>query len=73
MLRPVEEDRVEVFDYLVDTIQRRAGPLAHVPERVVRDVIDFVGPADKDSLADTVYALGATRAPRSLARARRVP
>ena len=33
LLQPVASDRVEVFDYLVDTVQRRTAPGAHVPER----------------------------------------
>ena len=58
LLRPAGPDLVEVFDYLVDTVQRRAGPLGQVPEPVVRAAIDSAGPADADSLADTAYAQG---------------
>ena len=58
LLRSVDADRVEVFDYLVDTIQRRAGPLGQVPEPVVRAAIDAAGPADADSLAGTAYPQG---------------
>jgi len=58
LLRPAGQDLVEVFDYLVDTVQRRAGPLGKVPEPVVRAAIDAAGPADADSLADTAYKQG---------------
>jgi tetratricopeptide (TPR) repeat protein/membrane protein YdbS with pleckstrin-like domain len=58
LLRPTETDRVEVFDYLVDNVQRRAGALGPVAEPVVRDAISFASPADADSLADTALAQG---------------
>ncbi len=51
-------DRVEVFDYLVDTVQRRTAPGAHVPERVVRAAVDASGPAEATSLADAARAQG---------------
>jgi len=35
-----DDGPVEVFDYLVDTIQRREGSSSHVPESVVRAAID---------------------------------
>jgi tetratricopeptide (TPR) repeat protein len=55
LLRPVKPDLVEVFDYLVDTVQRH-GSLGQVPRSVVLAAIDFAGPADSDSLAFTAYA-----------------
>jgi tetratricopeptide (TPR) repeat protein len=64
LLRPVAgdgtqaDDRVEVFDYLVDTIQRRTPPDDQVPERVVRAAIDSGDPADKDSLGATANLQG---------------
>lgn len=58
LLRPVGSDLIEVFDYLVDTIQLRAGPLGQVPDLVVKTAIDFCDQADADSLADTAYVQG---------------
>ncbi len=64
LLRPVAGDgveagdRVEVFDYLVDTIQRRSPPEDQVPEPVVRAAIDSCDPADKDSLGATASRQG---------------
>ena len=58
LLRPSGSDLVEVFDYLVDTVQRQAGPLEQVTEPVVRAAIDAAGPADADSLASTAYVQG---------------
>ena len=58
LLRPAGLDLVEVFDYLVDAVQWRAGPRARAPESVVQDAIDSAGPADADSLAYIAYAQG---------------
>jgi tetratricopeptide (TPR) repeat protein len=58
LLRRAESDRVEVFDYLVDTIQRRAGSLGRVPEQVVVEALAYASPEDADSLAQTAYAQG---------------
>jgi tetratricopeptide (TPR) repeat protein len=58
LLPPAEGDRVEVFDYLVDIIQRRSQPGGHVPEPVVHAAIDLGDPADTDSLGDTAFNQG---------------
>jgi hypothetical protein len=58
MLRPAGPGMVEVFDYLVDTIQRRAGPLGKVPEPVVGQALTHASPEDADSLAQTAHAQG---------------
>jgi tetratricopeptide (TPR) repeat protein len=58
LLQPVASDRVEVFDYLVDIVQRRTAPGAHVPELVIRAAVDANGPAEATSLADAARAQG---------------
>ncbi len=58
LLSPVGDNRVEVFDYLTDTVQRRAGPLDRVPEPVVRSALASAGAADAGSLARTAYNQG---------------
>jgi tetratricopeptide (TPR) repeat protein len=58
LLLPVGAGHVGVFDYLVDTIQRRTPPDDHVPESVVRAAIDIGDRADVGSLAETAYAQG---------------
>ena len=58
LLRPAEPDLVEVFDYLVNTVQRRLGPLGPVAEPVVLAALDFASPADADSIGDVAYAQG---------------
>jgi len=58
LLQRVGEHRVQVFDYLVDVVQRRSLPSDHVPEPVVRAAVDFGSPADSDALAATAYIQG---------------
>jgi tetratricopeptide (TPR) repeat protein len=61
LLRPARPDpgkMVEVFDYLVDTVQRQAGPLSQVPELIVRMAIEAASPADADSLGATADTQG---------------
>ena len=55
---PADPGQVEAFDYLIDTIQRRDGPLAHVPEPTIRAAISHATPADADSIANVAYAQG---------------
>jgi len=74
LLRPVGHGLVEVFDYLVDTVQRRAGPSGRVPERVVDAALSHASPQDADSIAQTARVQGrfqtAERAYRQAYRAR---
>jgi tetratricopeptide (TPR) repeat protein len=60
LLRPVPNasGTVEAFDYLIDTIQRREGPLARIPEHTIRVAITHATPTDADSLARIAYAQG---------------
>ncbi|HEX6518772.1 MAG TPA: tetratricopeptide repeat protein [Streptosporangiaceae bacterium] len=58
LLRPAGPGLVEVFDYLVDTIQRSAGALGKVPEPVVAAALAHASPEDADSLAQTAHAQG---------------
>lgn len=58
LLRLSGRDAVEVFDYLVDAVQRRAGCLGDVPEPVLRAAIKLAGPADADSIAAAAYGEG---------------
>jgi tetratricopeptide (TPR) repeat protein len=58
LLQSAEGDRVGVFDYLVDAVQRRSSAGSHVPGPVVQAAIDAGDPADCSSLGDTAYAQG---------------
>jgi tetratricopeptide (TPR) repeat protein len=58
LLRRSGPDVVEVFDYLVDAAQRRAGCLGEVPEAVLQAAIDAAGPAEADSMAAAAFGEG---------------
>ena len=58
LLQRESDHRVQVFDYLVDVVQRRAQPSDHVPEAVVRAAVEFNNPVESDSLAATAYLQG---------------
>jgi tetratricopeptide (TPR) repeat protein len=58
LLQPIDDQHVEVFDYLVDTVQRHSQPGDHVPDPVIRAAIDAGDPADADSIAATAYTHG---------------
>jgi tetratricopeptide (TPR) repeat protein len=58
LLQRGSDHRVQVFDYLVDVVQRRTLPSDHVPEPVVRAAVEFGDPAESDSLAATAYLQG---------------
>jgi tetratricopeptide repeat protein len=51
-------DRIEVFDYLVDAVQRRTPAGSYVPGPVVHAAIDTGDPADSGSLGNAAYAQG---------------
>lgn len=58
LLQPMDDHHVEVFDYLVDVVQRHSRPGDHVPETVVRAAADAGDPSEADSLAATAYTQG---------------
>ncbi len=58
LLNPVGDDRVQVFDYLADSVQRRGDPLDFVIEPVIRSALASAAASDVDSLATTAYNQG---------------
>src|SRR5262249_43435751 len=58
LLQQERDHRVQVFDYLVDVVQRRALPNDYAPEPVVRAAVDFASPAESDSIGATAYLQG---------------
>ena len=58
LLRPAGPGLVEVFDYLLDTVQRRAGSSGRVPDQVVRAALTQASPEDADSIARTAQVQG---------------
>jgi tetratricopeptide (TPR) repeat protein len=57
LLHPAAGDRIEVFDYLVDAVQRIA-VAGNVAGPVVRAAVDTGDPADTSPLGHTAYAQG---------------
>ncbi|MGI8335082.1 tetratricopeptide repeat protein [Actinomadura scrupuli] len=58
LLQPHDDHHVHVFDYLVDTIQKRALPGDQVPEDVLRTALEACPPGDADNIAATAYDQG---------------
>ena len=53
LLQPVDDDHVQVFDYLLDVVQRRCRPGHHVPDSILEAALDVSGPIDADNIART--------------------
>ena len=58
LLQNVGDQHVLVFDYLLDTVQRRSQPGDHVPDTIVEAALAISAPADADSVANTAYVHG---------------
>jgi len=58
LLQHESDSHVQVFDYLVDVMQRRSLPSDHVPELVVRAAVEASSPAESDALAASAYLEG---------------
>ncbi|MGI8336001.1 tetratricopeptide repeat protein [Actinomadura scrupuli] len=50
--------RIQVFDYLVDSVQRRSAAGDHVPEPLIRAVLADCRPDDANNIADTARDQG---------------
>ncbi|MFB4302626.1 tetratricopeptide repeat protein [Actinomadura sp. NTSP31] len=61
LLHAVTDDRYEVFDYLVDSVQRTTPPGDHVPEPTIIQTLAHADAADTMNLADTAYDHGRYR------------
>jgi tetratricopeptide (TPR) repeat protein len=58
LLQPVEADRFEVFDYLLDVTQRRSPAGDHVPSDVITTALRFADADQATDLATTAYGEG---------------
>ncbi|HSZ29284.1 MAG TPA: tetratricopeptide repeat protein [Pseudonocardiaceae bacterium] len=61
LLQPVTDtdtDAVQVFDYLLDQIQRRADQPEHVPEQVIMCALRHATARDADTIASLAYTQG---------------
>lgn len=55
LLSPAGPGLIEVFDYLVDAVQRRAGPSGRVPDQIVDAALRHASPQAADSIAQTAH------------------
>ncbi len=73
LFQPVDEDHVQVFDYLLDVVQRNAKPGDIVPDPILESALAAAAPADADNIARTADRNGrynlAEAASRSYSRA----
>jgi eukaryotic-like serine/threonine-protein kinase len=51
LLQPAGDERIKVFDYLVDAAQRGRPPDHHVPEPVIQKVLSISSATEADSIA----------------------
>ncbi|MFI7146796.1 tetratricopeptide repeat protein [Nonomuraea sp. NPDC050022] len=58
LLQPIGGEHVEVFDYLVDVVQRDARPGREVDADVLPAALPHCGPSDADAIAITAYSRG---------------
>ncbi|WP_405484718.1 tetratricopeptide repeat protein [Streptomyces sp. NBC_00009] len=58
LLQPEDDEHVQVFDYLTDTVQRHSAPGEHVPAGVIQTVLADCAPQDATNVAATAYAQG---------------
>ncbi|TMR07015.1 tetratricopeptide repeat protein [Actinomadura soli] len=58
LLHPVGNDTFEVFDYLIDVVQRRTPAGQYVPERTLITALAYASPADSLSIAGAAYSQG---------------
>lgn len=61
LLTPYGAERVDVFDYLVDEVQRRTPAGNHVPDQVIVTALVYASAADARSIGTTAYAQGRYR------------
>ncbi|MER5451200.1 tetratricopeptide repeat protein [Streptomyces sp. NPDC002764] len=58
LLQPEDDEHVQVFDYLIDTIQRHSAPGEHVPTGVIQTVLADCAPQDANCVAATAFDQG---------------
>ncbi|MEU8088789.1 tetratricopeptide repeat protein [Micromonospora sp. NPDC049101] len=58
LLQPAADERIKVFDYLVDAVQRGRPPDQHVPEPVIREVLSISSATEADSIAAVAQQQG---------------
>jgi hypothetical protein len=53
LLQHVDDDHVQVFDYLLDAAQRHSKPSDHVPDSILEAALAVCAPIDADNIAST--------------------
>ena len=55
LLHEIDDDHVQVFDYLLDTVQRRASAGDRAPDSVLTVALEWSSPSDADGIASMAY------------------
>jgi tetratricopeptide (TPR) repeat protein len=55
LLEHVGDQHVQVFDYLLDAVQRRSAPDDHAPDRILEAAVAVSTPADAENIGRTAY------------------
>ena len=58
LLEIIDDNHVQVFDYLLDTVQRNSPPGDHPPNGVMDAAVAVSAPIDASSIAETAYGNG---------------
>jgi tetratricopeptide (TPR) repeat protein len=58
LLHCIDDRHVQVFDYLLDAVQRRAGPGGHAPDSVLEAALGECAPVDAVNIGGTAYFHG---------------
>ena len=58
LLQVVGDQHIQVFDYLLDTMQRRGNPGDHVPDGILEVALAVSAPVDAENIASTAYYHG---------------
>jgi hypothetical protein len=58
LLQHVDDEHVQVFDYLLDVVQRGSRPGDHVPDSIIEAALAVCAPIDADNIARTAARNG---------------
>ena len=58
LLHDVDDRHIQVFDYLLDTVQRRSGPGDYPADSIIAAAVSVSAASDAGNIASTAYAYG---------------
>ena len=58
LLQPVDDQQVQVFDYLLDITQRSSQPGGNVPDSILETALEAANPSDAENIARTADYYG---------------